>query len=74
VFMPRCKAASSTITILPDGQQVTPCFFNQGGSQGREDICSSCMRWPYMIPSFAKGLDKYFWLNLYSNFINRRKF
>jgi len=73
VIAPRCRAKESTVTILPDGQQVKPCFFNQDGLQGRADICSSCMRWPYMLPSFSKGLDKYYWLNLWSNFVNGRK-
>lgn len=73
VVLPRCKAQEATVTVLPDGKRVSPCFFNPGGKQGRENICSSCMRWPYMLPSFSKGLDKYFWLDLYSNFINRRK-
>lgn len=73
VVWPRCRAKESTITILPDGSRVLPCFFNPGGKQGREDICSSCMRWPYMLPSFSKGLDKYYWLNLYSRLIAERK-
>lgn len=73
VITPRCKAAETTVTVMPDGQEVKPCFFNQGGSQGRADICSSCMRWPYMLSSFSKGLDKYFWLNAWSKFINQRK-
>jgi MoaA/NifB/PqqE/SkfB family radical SAM enzyme len=72
-FLPRCRAKQATITILPDGSRVTPCFFNQGGKQGRETICSSCMRWPYLLPSFASGMDKYFFLNLYSNYINNKK-
>ncbi|MBI5399342.1 radical SAM protein [Candidatus Saganbacteria bacterium] len=71
VIMPRCRAKETTVTYLPDGERVGPCFFNQGGRQGREDICSSCMRWPYMLPSFAQGFDRYFWLNLYSAFLIR---
>ena len=35
-------------------------------SQGKMDICSGCMMWSYMIPSFFSGLDKYFFLNLRS--------
>ncbi|KPJ69868.1 hypothetical protein AMJ44_02050 [candidate division WOR-1 bacterium DG_54_3] len=73
VLLPRCKAKETTLTILPDGNRVSPCFFNSGGRQGREDICSSCMRWPYMLPSFSKGFDKYFWLNLYSRLEAWRK-
>lgn len=73
VILPRCKAEETTITIMPDGSRVSPCFFNQGGKQGREDICSSCMRWPYILPSFSKGFDKYFWLNLYSKLNAWRK-
>jgi MoaA/NifB/PqqE/SkfB family radical SAM enzyme len=72
-YLPRCLAKETTITVLPDGRQVAPCFFNVGGQQGREDVCSSCMRWPYMLPSFSRGLDRYFWLNLYSNWLNCRK-
>jgi MoaA/NifB/PqqE/SkfB family radical SAM enzyme len=73
VIFPRCRASETAITLMPDGSRVSPCFFNPGGREGREDVCSSCMRWPYMLPSFSKGLDKYFWLNLYSKFINQRK-
>jgi len=71
-MLPRCKARETTITILPDGRRVTPCFFNQGGKQGREDVCSSCMRWPYMVPSLTKGLDKYVLLSHYSSYKHRR--
>jgi MoaA/NifB/PqqE/SkfB family radical SAM enzyme len=66
VIMPRCRAQETTITILPDGSRVFPCFYNQGGRQGKEDVCSSCMRWPYMLPSFAVGIDRYFWLDWYA--------
>ena len=72
-MLPRCRARETTVTILPDGKRVAPCLFNQGGQQGREDICSSCMRWPYMLPSFSRGIDKYFWLSLYSKFEAWRK-
>jgi MoaA/NifB/PqqE/SkfB family radical SAM enzyme len=64
---PRCRARQTAVTLLPDGSRLTPCFFNPNGRQGSESVCSSCMRWPYMLPSFSIGLDKYFWLNLYSN-------
>jgi MoaA/NifB/PqqE/SkfB family radical SAM enzyme len=73
VIWPRCRARETTVTFLPDGRRVGPCFFNQEGKQGRENICSSCMRWPYMLPSLATGVDRYFWLNLYSNYLNQRK-
>jgi MoaA/NifB/PqqE/SkfB family radical SAM enzyme len=73
VILPRCRAKETTLTILPDGRRVFPCFFNPGGKQGREDICTSCMRWPYMLPSFSRRLDRYFWLNLYSGLWARRK-
>ncbi len=73
VVLPRCKAQEATVTVLPDGKRVSPCFFNPEGKQGRENICSSCMRWPYMVPSFPKGFDKYYWLNLYSEFDAWRK-
>ncbi|MBU1026282.1 MAG: radical SAM protein [Candidatus Margulisbacteria bacterium] len=71
--LPRCRAKQTTITVLPDGKIVSPCFFNQAGVQGREDICSSCMRWPYMLPSFDAKLDKYYLLNKWSEFLNKRK-
>ena len=70
---PRCHAKETTVTVLPDGRRVEPCLYNQGGKQGREDICSSCMRWPYMVPSFQVGLDKYYWLNLYAEWAEKRK-
>jgi MoaA/NifB/PqqE/SkfB family radical SAM enzyme len=73
VLYPRCRAKETAITILPDGSRVSPCFFNPRGRQGKEDVCSSCMRWPYMLPSFSKGIDKYFWLNLYSEGLRRFK-
>lgn len=72
-FLPRCRAKQTTLTVLPDGQRVSPCFFNREGKQGRETICSSCMRWPYLLPSFSSGTDKYFFLNLYSNYVNNKK-
>jgi MoaA/NifB/PqqE/SkfB family radical SAM enzyme len=70
---PRCRARQTTITLMPDGTRVSPCLFNPNGRQGNEAACSSCMRWPYMLPSFSIGLDKYFWLNLYSEMIKRGK-
>jgi len=66
VYLPRCKAKETTVTILPDGTKVSPCLFNQDGVQGKNDVCSGCMRWPYMLPSFSLGVDKYFWLNVWS--------
>ena len=72
-LMPRCRARQTTVTVLPNGKIVAPCFFNQDGVQGRADICSGCMRFPYMLPSFLHGFDKYYWLNRYSNYLNRRK-
>ena len=69
VILPRCRAKETTVTILPDGTSASPCFYNPGGQQGRETVCSSCMRWPYMLPSFSLGLDRYFWLNLYSQLV-----
>lgn len=73
VIYPRCRARETTVTVLPDGSRAAPCFFNPGGRQGKEDVCSSCMRWPYMLPSFSVGPDKYFWLNLFSEWLKRRK-
>jgi len=73
VLYPRCRALETTITALPNGQIVRPCFFNPEGKEGREPVCSSCMRWPYMLPSFSIGVDKYFWLNLYSDWLEKYK-
>lgn len=73
VIFPRCRARETTVTILPDGKTIGPCFYNPGGRQGREAVCSSCMRWDYMLPSFATGIDKYRWLDLYSKLEARRK-
>lgn len=72
-IFPRCRAKESTVTILPDGNMVQPCYYNQGGEQGRAHVCSSCMRWPYMLPSLSHGFDRYFWLDRYSNWLNSRK-
>lgn len=73
LILPRCRAAETTVTILPDGTRIAPCFYNQGGAQGREAVCSSCMRWPYMLPSFSLGFDRFFWLNLLSEWQNKRR-
>jgi MoaA/NifB/PqqE/SkfB family radical SAM enzyme len=64
---PRCRAQECVLTLLPDLKVAAPCFFNQGGRQGREAVCSGCTRWPYMLPSFSIGLDKYRFLDWYSN-------
>jgi MoaA/NifB/PqqE/SkfB family radical SAM enzyme len=69
VILPRCRAAETTVTVMPDGSRVSPCFFNPGGRPGKEDVCSGCMRWPYMLPSFSRGIDRYFWLDRYSEWI-----
>lgn len=76
VILPRCRASETVLTVMPDGKLVKPCYFNQDGIQGRADICSGCMRYPYMLPSFTRGIDKYFFLDLFSNWANdfkRRK-
>lgn len=67
IMWPRCHARETVLTLLPDLRVAAPCFFNQGGRQGREAVCSGCTRWPYMLPSFSIGLDKYRILNWYSN-------
>ncbi|MFA6170417.1 MAG: radical SAM protein [Candidatus Margulisiibacteriota bacterium] len=73
LLLPRCRAEESTLTVMPDGEFVAPCFYNRGGRQGREAVCSSCMRWPYMLPSFSQRVDRYYWLGLYSRFDAWRK-
>lgn len=37
--------------------------------QGADGVCSGCLLWPYLIPSFWLRLDRYFFLNLYSNWV-----
>ncbi|MFC1496188.1 radical SAM protein [Candidatus Margulisiibacteriota bacterium] len=66
IAFPRCRARESVVTMLPSGKTVAPCFYNQGGKQGKESVCISCMRWPYMLPSFTIGFDRYKILDLYS--------
>lgn len=73
IIFPRCKARQTTITFLPDGSQAAPCFYNNGGRQGREPVCFGCTRYPYMLPSFAQGFDKYRFLDWYSKWITSRK-
>lgn len=68
IAWPRCRAKQNVITLLPSAETVSPCFFNQGGRQGKELVCSGCMRWPYMLPSFALGFDKYRFLDWYSKY------
>jgi MoaA/NifB/PqqE/SkfB family radical SAM enzyme len=68
VAWPRCRASETTITYLPDGNKVAPCFYNWGGKQGREHICIGCTRWPYMLPSFSMGFDKYRLLHEWSKY------
>ena len=59
IAWPRCRARETTLTYLPDGNRASPCLFNRGGKQGREHICIGCTRWPYMLPSFSIGFDRY---------------
>ena len=75
IVWPRCRASQNIVTLLPSGKIVSPCFFNQGGRQGKELVCSGCMRLPYMLPSFKVGFDKYRLLDWYSKyrFENRKK-
>jgi len=42
-------------------------------SQGKYVKCSGCMAWEYIIPSFNYKIDRYFFLNLYSLFLETRK-
>jgi len=68
IAWPRCRARETTITFLPDGSRASPCFFNRGGKQGKEHICIGCTRWPYMLPSFSAGFDKYRLLHEWSKY------
>ena len=73
ILFPRCRAKQTTITYLPDGTSADPCFYNNGGRQGRESICYGCARSEYMLPSFKMGIDKYRLFDLYSCYLNSRK-
>ncbi len=46
-------------------------------SQGKLSVCDGCTVWCYLIPSFFKGIDKYWWLNqvtYVSEFMARKRF
>ncbi|NCJ06111.1 radical SAM protein [Synechococcales cyanobacterium C] len=46
-------------------------------SQGKLSVCEGCTVWCYLIPSFFKGFDKYWWLNQVSyagEFLARKRF
>jgi MoaA/NifB/PqqE/SkfB family radical SAM enzyme len=46
-------------------------------SQGRLSVCEGCTVWCYLIPSFFKGFDKYWWLNQVTyagEFLARKRF
>jgi len=46
-------------------------------SQGKLSVCEGCTVWCYLIPSFFKGLDKYWWLNQVTyagEFLARKQF
>jgi MoaA/NifB/PqqE/SkfB family radical SAM enzyme len=46
-------------------------------SQGKLSVCEGCTVWCYLIPSFFKGLDKYWFLNQVSyagEFLARKRF
>ncbi|MBW4471798.1 MAG: radical SAM protein [Stenomitos rutilans HA7619-LM2] len=46
-------------------------------SQGKLAVCEGCTVWCYLIPSFFKGLDKYWWLNQVTyagEFLARKRF
>jgi MoaA/NifB/PqqE/SkfB family radical SAM enzyme len=46
-------------------------------SQGKLSVCEGCTVWCYLIPSFFKGLDKYWWLNQVTyagEFLARKRF
>ncbi len=70
---PRCRARETTITYLPDAARAVPCLFNRNGRQGREQACIGCASWPYMLPSFSIGLDRYRLLSEYSRLKTRQK-
>jgi MoaA/NifB/PqqE/SkfB family radical SAM enzyme len=46
-------------------------------SQGKLSVCEGCTVWCYLIPSFFKGMDKYWWLNQVTyagEFLARKQF
>jgi len=46
-------------------------------SQGKLSVCEGCTVWCYLIPSFFKGVDKYWWLNQVTyvgEFLARKQF
>ena len=46
-------------------------------SQGKLSVCEGCTVWCYLIPSFFKGVDKYWWLNQVTyagEFLARKRF
>ncbi|MBE9182561.1 radical SAM protein [Oculatella sp. LEGE 06141] len=46
-------------------------------SQGKLSVCEGCTVWCYLIPSFFKGFDKYWWLNQVTyagEFLARKRF
>lgn len=46
-------------------------------SQGKLAVCEGCTVWCYLIPSFFKGVDKYWWLNQITyagEFLARKRF
>ena len=50
---------------------------NYRQSQGKLPVCEGCTVWCYLIPSFFKGLDKYWWLNQVTyagEFLARKRF
>ena len=45
--------------------------------QGKLSVCEGCTVWCYLIPSFFKGVDKYWWLNQVTyagEFLARKRF
>ncbi len=45
--------------------------------QGKLSVCEGCTVWCYLIPSFFKGIDKYWWLNQVTyagEFLARKRF
>ncbi|MFA4858456.1 MAG: radical SAM protein [Candidatus Margulisiibacteriota bacterium] len=44
----------------------SPEYWRARPTQGKDSVCSGCLNWGYMLPSFWFRLDRYFFLNLYS--------
>ena len=66
LLLPCSKTGSGKIRIEGSIRETLKKNDHILQQQGRMNICNSCTAWPYMLPSFLKKKDKYFFLNLWS--------